>query len=630
MGAPIRVLHVDDDEDFTAASSAVLERENERLTVETATDADSAMEVLHSERVDCIVSDHEMPGRSGIEFLRWVREEWPELPFILFTGKGSEEIASEAISAGVSDYFQKRHGADQYAVLANKITNVVDSIRAQRTQQRQLDAIEAAQEGISILDDEGAFVYVNEAYAELYGYDPGELVGEHWERLYRDEDTPYIREEILPQVDEAGHWHGTTTGVRSDGTTFVEDHVLAQTEQGGLVCTVRDAGDRAEAVSPQQQNDRLKQEIERRKATETRYRSLFENSPIVVWEEDLSAAKAYVDDLAAEVDDLEEYLADHPEELEALVERTKIIDINETAVEHYGAESKQDLIDNIDRILTDESWEELGALWTAVANGETSVRMEGEIKTLDGERREQILELHVPEAYADDYSRAYITETDITERRERERELRRQNERLNEFTSVVSHDLRNPLNAAGLRLDLAREECNSEHLAIAEQNVERMERLIDDLLALARAGQTADELESVDLAALARSCWQNVVTDDATLEIDDEVVVRADRSRLQQLLENLYRNAIEHGGADVTVAVGSLEGGFYVEDDGPGIPPGEREAAFESGYSTAENGTGFGLQIVEQIADAHGWRVQVTAAEDGGARFEVTPAEPAR
>jgi signal transduction histidine kinase len=249
---------------------------------------------------------------------------------------------------------------------------------------------------------------------------------------------------------------------------------------------------------------------------------------------------------------------------------------------------------------------------------------------LDGERRERILELHVPETYADDYSRAYVTETDITERRERERELRRQNRRLDEFTSVVSHDLRNPLNAAGLRLDLAREECNSEHLAIAEQNVERMERLIDDLLTLARAGQQVDELEPVNLAVLARECWQNVLTRDATLEVDDDVVVRADRTRLQQLLENLYRNAVEHGGADVTVATGSLDGGFYVEDDGPGIPPDEREAVFESGYSTAEDGTGFGLQIVEQIADAHGWRVRVTAGDDGGTRFEVTPAEPAR
>jgi signal transduction histidine kinase len=118
-----------------------------------------------------------------------------------------------------------------------------------------------------------------------------------------------------------------------------------------------------------------------------------------------------------------------------------------------------------------------------------------------------------------------------------------------------------------------------------------------------------------------------VNTEQATLETDTTQAIQADRSRLQQLFENLYRNAVEHGGDDVTVSVGATDDGFYVADTGPGIPESDREEVFEAGYSTTEDGTGFGLRIVEQIAEAHGWESTVTGSEQGGARFEFTGIE---
>lgn len=114
----------------------------------------------------------------------------------------------------------------------------------EQERERQLDAIESAQEGISILDEHGRFVYVNEAYAKLYGYSAEEMVGEHWALIYRDEDVAEIREEILSTVEAEGYWRGETTGLRADGSTFVEDHTLATTADGGLVCTVNDITDR--------------------------------------------------------------------------------------------------------------------------------------------------------------------------------------------------------------------------------------------------------------------------------------------------------------------------------------------------------------------------------------------------
>ncbi|GAA0514632.1 PAS domain S-box-containing protein [Halorubrum aquaticum] len=214
---------------------------------------------------------------------------------------------------------------------------------------------------------------------------------------------------------------------------------------------------------------------------------------------------------------------------------------------------------------------------------------------------------------------------DVTDRKRREESLRRKNERLDEFASIVSHDLRNPLNVASGRLELLREECESPQIDEIERAHDRMRSLVDDLLSLARAGDELDEPERVELSGIVERAWANVATGEATLRMDGDLSFAADESRLEGLLENLIRNSVEHGDGAVTVAAGVLEdgGGFYVADDGPGIAEDHREAVFESGYTTAEEGTGFGLSIVERVAEAHGWEVRATESADGGARFEV-------
>jgi signal transduction histidine kinase len=210
---------------------------------------------------------------------------------------------------------------------------------------------------------------------------------------------------------------------------------------------------------------------------------------------------------------------------------------------------------------------------------------------------------------------------------ERTAELERQNDRLEEFAGVVSHDLRNPLEVARGRTELARDECDSEHLAAVERAHDRMTALIDDLLTLAREGDPVTDAAPVDLGRVVGACWRTVDTRNATLRAEAEGMILADDGRLRQLLENLIRNAIEHGGDDVTVAVGTLPDGFYVEDDGPGIGPDRRGEVFDAGYTTSTSGTGFGLRIVEQVADAHGWSARAVESDEGGARFEITGVE---
>ena len=215
----------------------------------------------------------------------------------------------------------------------------------------------------------------------------------------------------------------------------------------------------------------------------------------------------------------------------------------------------------------------------------------------------------------------------ITERKENQLRLERQNERLDEFASVVSHDLRNPLNVATGRLELS--PADDEHVRAAADAMERMGAIIDDVLTIARDGTSVEEIDPVDLEIVVEDAWRTVPAADARLETGRLPIAIADRDRLRRILENLFRNAIDHGLAEgtdetITVRVGRLDQGFYVEDTGQGIPQDVRDRVFESGYSRSDAGTGLGLAIVRQLAQAHGWSVSLADGRDGGARFEFT------
>ncbi|SIS21642.1 bacterio-opsin activator domain-containing protein [Natronorubrum thiooxidans] len=131
MTSPITVLIVDNEPGFADLVGEMLEREHEDIVAEPAMDAEEALSTLEERSIDCIVSDYEMPRMTGLELLERVREDDPELPFILFTGRGSETVASEAIAAGVTQYLQKASGEQQYALLANQITNAVSQYRTE-------------------------------------------------------------------------------------------------------------------------------------------------------------------------------------------------------------------------------------------------------------------------------------------------------------------------------------------------------------------------------------------------------------------------------------------------------------------------------------------------------------------
>ena len=257
---------------------------------------------------------------------------------------------------------------------------------------------------------------------------------------------------------------------------------------------------------------------------------------------------------------------------------------------------------------------------------------------------------------------------DVTERRERERQVAAQNDRLTQFATILAHDLRNPLAVATGYLDRYLADGDREAIERVTDSLERIERIVDDVLTVAIEGQAVTDARPVSVGDAARRAWEMVDAGDARLDVQTTLVVDGDESRLQRLFENLFRNSVEHGSTDSrmesgdsvehgstasrsdargnsvehsstdsrptaddavehagpSITVTETGTGFAVADDGPGIPAAERERVFDPGVTRSDEGTGFGLYIVRTIAEAHGWAVAVTDGERGGARFEFT------
>jgi len=443
----IRVLHVDDNPEFGDLVKTYLENINESVTVATEYDPQSGIEYIKNEPIDCVVSDYQMPEMDGLDFLEAVQEEYPNLPFILFTGKGSEEIASQAIQAGVTDYLQK-DGTEKYELLANRVLTAVSKRRSEHrakiTQERLIRLYEQT-DGFYSLDEEWTITYWNQQMVERTGLPSDDVIGEEfWE--------------VFPEADE----------------TCVYDHF-------------------------------------------------------------------------------------------------------QTAIE--GCEEVET-----------ELYYEPHGYWA---------------------------ELRV---YPVD-SGLFVHSRNVTEKKEQEQQLQYRNELLESFASTVSHDLRNPLNVAEGNLELAQETGDFEHLEAVAQAHNRMRNLIDELLHVARGDEL--DLSEVSLINVAELAWETVSSDTADLILEGNLVLESYESQLRRLLENLFWNALDHGGA-TTIRVGALDNGFYVEDDGSGIPPTHREKVFESGFSTVDESPGYGLSIVNGIVDIHGWKIDIVAGSEGGARFEIT------
>jgi PAS domain S-box-containing protein len=579
----ISVLHVDDDPAFADLTATPLEEEYECFTVETATTADGGLNRIRDRRPDCVVSEYDMPGLNGIEFLRAVRRSHPHLPFVLFTSGGSEAVASDAIAAGVTDYLPRKPDAEQYDLLADRIRNAVRGRRAVQRAPREEELMRLTEfvgdsGGFELDPDTGEIRLTDGARRVLGLSDSDRSVPRNWLGLFHPDDRGDVQR-ALDRTEEIGEETRETWRYQPpDGEESLLEVTLAPVTTGGDTTTVRGA---VRDITDRRERERELEQIE----------TLFEHAHDALFLVRVSGGFR--------------------------VER-----VNPAWEEATGLSADQVRGQTPQELLGDQQGEVVEARYRECVERRDTLQYDEQLQF--GEEATHWETRIAPVVLGDTVEYIAGATLDVTEQVEHRRELERQNERLEEFASIVSHDLRNPLNTAELGVQLAQQECESPHLEEIQEGIDRSLRLIDDLLSLARGGERVVDPRPVTLADAVSDAWERVEAANATLSLETELAVHADRDRFRQLLLNLLDNALDHGGADVTVTVGETDGGFYLEDDGPGIPEAERENVFDAGYSTAEGGTGFGLRIVRQVADSHGWTVAVTDATGGGARFEIT------
>jgi len=213
----------------------------------------------------------------------------------------------------------------------------------------------------------------------------------------------------------------------------------------------------------------------------------------------------------------------------------------------------------------------------------------------------------------------FVSHIDTTDRKLAQLQTEARSEQLETLVGVLTHDIRNPLQIIDTYAALLADELDDDRVTSIRDAVTRISEITEAALSFSRTGALSD-IEPLSVDELAWDAWKSVPTADATLIIDDTQRFHGDRGLMTQLFENLFRNAVEHAGSDSTVTIGLLPDGFYVEDDGPGIPKTLRDKAVEADFSTQ----GLGLAIVQSVARAHGGHLQITDADSGGARFGFT------
>ena len=616
------LLYVDDDAALQDLVATQLRRRIADLDLDydldVETESDPTAVVDGDGRLDdvaCLVTDYEMPAMNGIELLERVRERDADLPVIVYTGHGSETVASDAISSGVTDYVRKDSGDDHYELLANRIRTAVNHYRAtervERADRRRLRVLQRITDRFLAIDRDWRITEINDKTAASFGGSREALIGESLldvaERRTDAESNPFIetyREAMATQEAK------THVG-RSDSEPGTWLEVRAYPSEDGLSIFGRDVTDRKRRERRLRQLHETTTRLESCESREDVFETGVEMASQVL-DLDMCVFSVAGDETLVPVA-ASEGLPDggvgrFPND-EGIVGQTYQTGEGfhiDDATDHPQAEPKADY----------------GAVISLPLEGHgTFQAVSSETNAFDETDYEltRLLVGHV---------------TSALDRVDRTDQLRHQNELLDDFASMVSHDLQNGLTAVDGRIGMAAEAATTtattEHLDAAEGSLDRLQSQVEDMLEFARRGKPVTDTEFVDLAEQAAAAWRGVATDEATLRSAADRRVEADPDRLHQLLENLLANAVEHGGPGVTVEVGTTDAGFYVADDGPGIDPEDESLVLERGYTTADSGTGYGLSIVNEIADAHGWTVDVGRPGEGGTRIDVTDADAIR
>jgi signal transduction histidine kinase/CheY-like chemotaxis protein len=635
-GNKARVLYVDDEPAFTELAVAFLMGIDEGLHIEPVTSAAAALERLEMNGFDCIVSDYRMPEMDGIELLRTVRESDPDIPFVLFTGRGSEEVASEAIAAGVTDYLTKGPSQEYFNRLAERVRDVSARRARQEYLRMQTTRLELLAEHVPVvlftLDPDG--VIIDATGKGLAALETDDITGQPVFDYFAAEDTAAAavaraldgeRVEVVGRAGDAIYrtWYHPITdddervtkvvGVAFDVTVERRrtERLQALTEATRELLTVTDPDEVA----------RLVVDIADR---------LLPDRLVVFWRDDPKRGVLVPEALSgATLEFAEATTGAPPHEIGSGSAEMETFRAGEaTIIEDYTA------LENPSHPAAP-----LGTTLLAPVGFHGLLGVAAETVTPIDDFDRLLVDLLTRKAAvvldrADDEATlaAY------------QRELERSNESLQEFAYIASHDLQEPLRMVSSYLQLLAEEYEGQLGAEADQYIHfavdgarRMKSMIEALLDYSRVDTLGKEPQSVETERVVDetlSVLEVLIEEhDAVVDVGALPTVEADPNQLGQLFQNLVSNAIQHGGRTVEVRGEATEEGwhFVVSDDGPGIPEHQDERIFElfarGDQGGGADGTGIGLAICERIVQRHGGHIWVESTDEGAA-FHFTLARP--
>lgn len=620
----IRVLHVTEGRSLADQVPEISHPAADRITVMTATTSGEGLQKVADRAFDCVVVDHESDGIAGIELLESIRETRQELPVVFRTDDGSEQLASNAIDADVSAYLH----TDETKAQIDRVVNLSEAYWADRERTLELERAADLLAQTERIADVGGWeihpetreVFWTDHLFELLGVDGDEepALGEALD-IYHDEDRPTVEAAVEAALTKGEPFDIEVRFYRPDDEVgWLHVRGIPKVENGRVETlrgAVKDVTERRGRENVLQKMHDIISDYEAE--FDQQVRDLLELGRTELGTQYGTLSKI----------DGSEYTFEFVASNDDRIEEGDVVPVSATNCEIAASTERTLVLGDVERDAPAETdragFTEWGIRCYLGAPVFVDDRVYGtfcfygtEPRTGQFSEWERTLVDLMSRWVSYECQRQQVTE-----------QLQEQNKQLERFASIVSHDLRNPLSIIDGFVQQSIETGDVDHLLRVQSAIDRMDTLIDDVLLLSRARNAIGDRSVVELSTVVADCWKTVPTEMATLTIKADKPIRADETRIKQLLENIIRNSIEHGGDDVTVTIGDLDDGFYIEDDGPGIPEADRERIFEDGYSSSQDGTGLGLSIVAEIVDAHGWTIDVMGATNGGARFEITGVE---
>ncbi len=498
------------------------------------------------------------------------------------------------------------------------------------------EAVEEAPDGVQIVDLNGYITYSNRAVEEMFGIPREELCGKHVNDM--NEDPEFAGKVILPSIKETGRWIGELMVRHKDGhgfpiwltTSIVKDR---EGKPIAMVGIIRDMT--------------IRKRVEKiLKESEERFRSLFENSPISLWEEDSSQIKKYIDDLRNKgVEDFRLFFEMHPEEVERCAKMVRVINVNNATVSLFRARSKDDLLKGLGQIFSEHSYDVFREELVAIAEGRTSFEGEDFVKTMTGNLLQIYLKWSVAPGFEGTYARRHVSIMDITERKRIEEAIKKYAGKLEDsnrmkelFIDIMHHDLINPLATASGFTELLKEEgaCNRMYLENIEKNLLKSMDLIECATKFSRI----DSLERIDfidmdLKEVIDGVIENLhpMAAKAGMEIENKITesmpVKANKI-IEEVFSNLISNAIKYASEGKRIIVKSEDRDPFwnvmVIDFGEGLKNTEKALIFDRFCRLEKKGvkgSGLGLAIVKKIIELHRGGIGVEDNPQGGAVFIV-------